>query len=159
MNNTLRKILLGTGFAAASLVTLTSASWSMHHGMGMGMGMGKAHDPQRMLAHMTERLELDEQQQSQIETLLLSAQASMATDRQRLHELRGELQRMGLDFDAGRAQALADEVGQITSRLVYQAASTQAQLQTLLTPEQRETMAAMMEKRGERRGQWRRGEE
>ena len=152
MNKTLKKVLLGTGFAAASLVTLASASWSMHH------GIGTVHDPERMLAHMTERLELDEQQQDQVEMLLRSAHESIAADRQRLHALREELRQMGSEFDAGRAQSLADEIGQITSRLVYQFASTQAQLQTLLTPEQRQELAEFMEKRGERRGKWRRGE-
>ena len=152
MNTTFKKVLLGTGFAAASLITLASASWSMHHGMGMG------HDPERMLAHMTERLELDEQQQVQVETLLRSAHQSVAADRQRLHEARGELRQMGAEFDAGRAQSLADEIGQITTRLVYQFASTQSQLQSILTPEQREQLAEFMAKRDERRGKWRRGE-
>jgi Spy/CpxP family protein refolding chaperone len=151
MKTTLKKILLGTGFAAASLVTLASASWSMNHGMSTG------HDPQRMLAHMAQRLDLTEEQQAQVKSLLTSARESSAADRERLTQLRKELHEQGEAFDEGRVQALADEVGEITSRLVYQAASTQARLYQLLTPEQREQMAEIMEKRGERRGKWHRG--
>jgi protein CpxP len=151
MNRSLKKVLLGTGFAALSLVTLSSASWSKNHGMGMG------HDPARMLAHMAEKLELTDEQREEVASLLNSAEQATASDRQRLKELRGELQQQGPDFDAGRVQSLADEVGQITSRLVYQAASTQSQLQALLSVEQREELAGLMAKRGERRGKWHRG--
>ncbi len=151
MNNSLKKILLGTGFAALSLVTLSSASWSKNHGMGMG------HDPDRMLAHMAEHLELTGEQRAEVANLLKSAEQATASDRQRLRELRGELHQQGPDFDAGRVQSLADEIGQITSRLVYQSASTQAQVQALLSPEQREEMARLMEQRTERRGRWHRG--
>jgi len=151
MNNSLKKILLGTGFAALSLVTLSSASWSKNHGMGMG------HDPDRLLGHIAERLELSGEQREEVADLLKSAEQATAADRERLRELRAELHRQGEDFDAGRVQSLADEIGQITSRLVYQSASTQARVQALLSPEQQEEMARLMEKRTERRGRWHRG--
>lgn len=153
MNKSLKKILLGTGFAAVSLATLSSASWSMNHGSGMGMG----HDPGRMLAHMVEQLELSAEQQQEVENLLTTTQQTTVADRQRLRTLRAELRQQGADFDSGQVQATADEIGQITARLVYQAASTQAKVQAVLTPEQREEMARLMEKRNDRRGKWHRG--
>ena len=146
MNKTLKKILLGTGFAAASLVGLASASWSMNHGMGMG------HDPERMLSHMTERLDLTEEQREEVASLLAAGHEATAADRQRLQELRRQLGEQGVDFDESQARAVADEIGEITSRLVFQAASTKARVQALLTHEQRAEMARMMAKRGERRG-------
>ena len=153
MNRSLKKILLGTGFAAVSLATLSSASWSMNHGSSMGMG----HDSGRMLAHMAEQLELTAEQQQEVESLLTHAQESTAADRERLRTLRAGLRQQGPDFDAGKVQATADEIGQITGRLVYQAASTQAKVQAVLTPEQREEMAGLIEKRSDRRGKWHRG--
>ena len=151
MNKTLKKVLLGTGCATLSLVTLTSASWSMNHGMGID------HDPERMLSHMAERLDLTDEQREEVTILLTTAQQATATDRERLQELRKELHAQGADTDEGRLQAAADEIGQITSRLVYQAAMTKARVQALLTPEQREEMAELMEKRAERRSKWHRG--
>jgi Spy/CpxP family protein refolding chaperone len=151
MNTTLKKVLLAAASATVSLATLSSASWSMNHGMGM------EHDSGRMLSHMAERLDLSQEQREQVKSLLAAAQETTAADRERLQELRQGLHDQGADVDEGQAQAAADEIGQITSRLVYQATITQARVQMLLTPEQRAEMARLMEKRAERRGKWHRG--
>jgi Spy/CpxP family protein refolding chaperone len=57
-------------------------------------------------------------------------------------------------FDAGEAQRLADEIGQITSRMVYQAASTQARIYQLLDEEQRAELGEFMEDHEPRRDRW-----
>ena len=148
MNKTFKKILLGTGFSALSLVALNTASWSMNHGGMMGR------DPARMLAHMTERLDLTPEQHEEVAGLLTSAQEATGADRERLTQLRRELREQLADFDEARARELADEVGQITATMVFEATSTQARVQAVLRPEQREEMRRMMDKRMERRGKW-----
>lgn len=149
MNISLKKSLLGAGFAAVSLLTLSAATWSAGHGGGMD------HDPGRMIAHMSDRLDLTEEQQTELDELLGATRQENAADRQRLQELRGQLRESRGNFNPEDARAAADEIGQITSRLVYQAASTQAQVYQMLTPEQREKMESMMAARAERRGKWR----
>jgi len=50
---------------------------------------------------------------------------------------------------------MADEIGEITSRMVFQAVSTHAEIYQLLTDEQKEEMDAMMEQRESRLDRWR----
>jgi Spy/CpxP family protein refolding chaperone len=136
MNKSLRKALLGAGFAAASLLTLSAAAGAL--------GLG------------ADRLDLSEEQQAEVGKVLDTTRDALAADRQRLKELRSELHAQRENFDAGETQAAADEVGQITARMVYQATSTFSQVYQLMTPEQRQQMDSMMEKRHERRARWRR---
>jgi Spy/CpxP family protein refolding chaperone len=60
------------------------------------------------------------------------------------------------NFNSGEAQKLADEIGEITTRMVFDATRTQAEVYQLLSEEQRQEMDALMEKRDERRAKWRR---
>lgn len=60
-------------------------------------------------------------------------------------------------FDAGAAQKIADEIGQITGRMVYRASETWAQVYQVLNAEQRAELDAMMAKRQARRGKWPKG--
>ena len=58
------------------------------------------------------------------------------------------------DFDPGKAQAIADEIGQLTGRMVYQASETFAQVYQVLNAEQRTQLESMMAKHSERRSRW-----
>ena len=150
MNKTLKKVLLGAGFTAASLVALTSTSWSMNHGGLMG------HDPERLLEHMADHLDLTSEQREEVAGLLQAAKEATAADRQRLKQLHMALRDQGADFDIVQTREVADEVGQITASLVFEAARTHSSVQAVLTPEQRDEMLRMMDKRAERRGKWHR---
>ena len=121
---------------------------------------GGDHDPARMLSQMSERLELTDGQRDQAEAMMQAGKAESAADRQRLHELRGQLMAMQPSFDADTAQTIADEIGEITSRMVYRYASTYAEFYALLTDEQRTRLAQLQEERGERRqDRWRKHRE
>jgi len=149
MTNSITRALLAATVAGLALLSLSATSWAMHHGGGTDP------DPARMIAHMADRLDLTEDQRSAVKELLTSSREQSAADRERLKALREDLRGQRDNFDAGKAQTMADEIGEITSRMVFQLASTQARIYTLLTDEQKAEMDAMMEERDERRDKWR----
>jgi Spy/CpxP family protein refolding chaperone len=144
MNTLLKRVLPGT--VLSGVLLLSASAWSMGHHPG--------HNPERMLTHMTERLDLSASQQTQIETLLRESREAAESDHRRTGEIRDELKAMRLSFDAGKAQRLADELGEVSSRMAYLMARTQADVYQLLTPAQREEMdelSAIREKRMQQR--------
>jgi Spy/CpxP family protein refolding chaperone len=150
MKKSIGKALLGATMAGLALLSLSATSWAMKHGGGMD------HDPARLVAHMTQQLDLSEEQQNQVAGLLNSSQEQNAADRERLQVLREQMHAQRQNFDSGEAQKLADEIGEITGRMVFNATKTHSEIYQLLTAEQRQEMDALMEKRSERRGKWRR---
>ncbi len=130
------------------LVSLSAATWSMGHRGGMD------HDPSRMLNHMAERLELSDSQREQVESIMDSGREQSAADRARLEELREQLKAMRDDFDAGKAQQYADEIGEITSRMVYRFSSSFAEVYRLLDDDQRAELEQFEQERDQRRGRW-----
>jgi len=151
MTNSMTRALLGATMAGLALLSLSAGSWAMNHGGVMD------HDPGRMIAHMTDRLDLTEEQQGQVKEIMDSSRTQSTVDRERMKVLREMLREQRGNFNAGEAQTVADEIGQITSRMVFQATSTHARIYQLLNDEQKAEMDAMMEKREERHGKWRKG--
>ncbi|MEM6579737.1 MAG: Spy/CpxP family protein refolding chaperone [Pseudomonadota bacterium] len=132
--------------ALASAVTVSAAAWS---------GPQSKHgDPMRMFGYISERLDLSAEQQTEVGALMSVARQERGEDQIRLKELRSELMAMKGNFDEGRAQTIADEIGQITGRMVYQMSSTFAQVYEVLDADQRAELDSMLAKRSERRGDW-----
>lgn len=142
MNRTLTRILPTAALGTALLVSTAAFS----------MGPGHKFDAQRMLAHMTEQLELSETQEQQIGEILSSGTEQAKSDRARMGEIREALEAQQSNFNAGEAQKLADELGEITSRMAYQMTSKRAEVYQQLTPEQREEMEEFKQQRAERKG-------
>lgn len=113
------------------------------------------HDPVRVVAYMTERLDLSEEQQVRVKQLTASSRVQSDTDRKRLQELREQMKAQRDNFDEGKAQKIADEIGEITSRMVFQISSAYAEIYQLLTDEQKAEMDNMMDQRKSRRDHWR----
>ena len=107
-----------------------------------------------MIAHLSDRLDLSSEQETEVKSLVAAVKETVSTERARMQELRAEMLAMKGDFDAGRAQAIADEIGQLTGRMVYQASETFAQVYQVLDAEQQTQLDAMMAKYGEHRGRW-----
>lgn len=145
MKKSLNKVMIGA--IASGIVTLfiTAVSWSMPPGDGPG------HDPEHMVTHLTKVLHLTEEQQASVQTLLATSSEETGVDAERLHTLRDEMRDQTAAFNAATAQTAADEIGQITSRMVYRMASTRAAIYQLLDDEQKVAMNELEEKRGERR--------
>lgn len=140
MSTSKRKIFLSSLGALAVTLLLAASSWSMPHG-------GRGHDPEKMLAHMTQRLDLTEQQQTEVGALLTEAHEQGQADSKRLKELRSTLRDQLKAFDAQSLQAAADEIGALTSRQVYARTSTHAQIYALLDERQQAKMEKLQEKR------------
>jgi len=149
MQRTFSRTLYGTVAATASTLFLAAGTWSMPP-------VGNASkDPQRVVAYMTERLDLDAQQRESVQAVIAESIAQSDDERTRLRNLRAELRAMSAGFDADEARRLADEIGAITARLAYSMADTRAQISGLLTDEQRRELEAVVTRRENRRNHWR----
>ena len=143
MEKLLTKILPGTLLIGVLLAS--GIVWSGEHEKRGGF------DPDRMLSHMTERLELSASQQADIEKVLASGKEAAEVDRKRMGEIRDALRAQRADFNESEAQKLSQELGQITARISYQMVSSHAEIYQLLNEDQREKMDTMMATRDQRR--------
>jgi Spy/CpxP family protein refolding chaperone len=146
MNRKLKIWLCAAVLAAANGVSV--GAWAMGP-----QAEGTQPDPGRIMAQMGEKLELSADQQAKIKE-----QAS-AADHKRMQELRTEMAAMRDSFDATRARKTADEIGQVTGRLVFQASETWSQVYQLLNAEQKAKLDEMIAQRAQGRGKWRAGGE
>lgn len=149
MPGKLKTWLCGAALAGAAAMSLTS--W------GMGPHGGMDPDPGRMLAHLGDRLELSDEQKSQVESLLAAGKEGNAANHARMQELRAQMMAMRGNFDEQKARQISDEIGQVTASMVYQASATWSQVYQLLDAEQKAQLDNMMAKRSEHRGKWREG--
>ena len=139
------------GAALDGAVAMSLSSLVMEPSQGMGMGA----DPARMLAHLGDRLGLSSEQKSQLEGLLSAGKEANAANHARMNELRTQMLAMRDSFDEQKARQVADEIGQVTASMVYQASATWAQVYRLLDAEQKAQLDSMMARRAEHRGKWR----
>ena len=144
MTYQLKKWLLGATLAGAT--ALSVAGWAMGH------EGGKTHDPAKMLAHMSAKLDLSSEQQTEVSSLLAAAKQTNASDRERMTELRGQMMAQRDSFDATEVRKIADEIGQVTGRMVFRASETWSQVYQLLNAEQRAELETLMAKREAHRG-------
>ena len=116
-------------------------------------GMGGSPDGGDIVSRMSQHLDLSADQQAEISTIVNAAQLENAVDQERRRQIEKEMRGMAENFDAGSAQALADELGEIAGRLAYSRVYTMSQVREILTEEQ---LAQMQEQRegagGHRRG-------
>lgn len=148
MQHTATKTLLGTLGVVVVTLCVSMATWSRPH----GPDGEHSPDPGRMLEHMSKKLELTDEQESAISALMRTSFEDSSVDRERVHQLRETLQGQLQEFNEHSAREATDEIGDITARMAYRMASTQAGIYQLLSEEQRAEMEGMMEKRAERRG-------
>ena len=149
MKQSISRTLIGGTAVLVTTVSLAAVAWPGKPGGDRTM------DPERMVDRLTRHLELTEEQQLQAEEIFTLSFAEGTADRARIEELRDSLKGQAAEFDAGTVQATADEIGELTSRMVYRRASTQASLYQLLDEEQRAEMEEFAEKREDRRDKMR----
>ena len=143
------KLVLGTTLAA-----VIGAAAARDYGPP---GMHMLEDG-RMADRLIEKLALDAVQADQLRSIQSAATEATREDRERLKTLHKQFRAQADDFDQGAAQKLADEVGEITARLVYAATSVRASAYDVLTEAQRaeleEIRAAHESRREARRQHW-----
>ncbi len=133
---------------ALSGLLLASAAWSMGP-------QGREFDSDRMLERMSEHLQLTEEQEQDVQSIMDENSDQMQADRERMQEIRDALEAQRESFDAGKAQSLADELGQITARMAFTATSKHARVYQVLSEEQRQQMAQMRaEREAHRERRW-----
>jgi Spy/CpxP family protein refolding chaperone len=152
MNSKLKTILCAAALAAATAVSVGARA------MGP-QAEGMQPDPARMISQMGAKLDLSAEQQAKIQELTTAARQASAADHKRMQELRTEMSTMRDSFDATRARKTADEIGQVTGRLVFQASQTWSQVYQVLNAEQKAKLDEMMAQRAQGRGKWRAGGE
>jgi periplasmic protein CpxP/Spy len=145
----IRKSIRYGAIAALSALSLSAFAWSQQgsceqHGMpGKGehhpmAGMGHHHG----MAKSLHRLNLSDEQHDKVFELMQSQMRqqheTMRASRKAQQALRQLSREPG--FDAARAKALADELGQLQAQQQLRRAQTESQLRALLTPEQRKAL-------------------
>ncbi len=145
MKEKLHKALLSIVAPALATLFVAAASWSQPP------DVGERHDPQYRAAHLAKMLDLNEAQQASVRTLLTTSYKESAPDKARLRELKEQLFSESDSFDSGAAQVVADEIGEITARMVYRMASTRAAVYQVLEPGQQAEMNEMLKRMAEHR--------
>ena len=95
------------------------------------------------LSMMADEIGLTEAQETEINELVDASRLESAVDRERLSQIREQLQEIARNddsFDAATAESLADEMASIASRMALSGAELRWEIRQVLTPEQREQM-------------------
>jgi protein CpxP len=109
-------------------------------------------DPDRLVEHMTRRLELDETQTAKVQNIVTAAKPEMLELRDRAmqnHEAVRTLDANDPDFDTKLAN-LAQENGELATAATLLHGRLRAEINAVLTPEQREEFAGMSHRSGRR---------
>ncbi len=149
MQRSISRALIGGTAVLVTTVSLAVAAWPGKP------GGDRAPDPEHMVERLTRHLELTAEQQDRAEEIFSQGFEEARADHERIEELHESLRGQVAEFDAGAAQATADEIGAITSRMVYRRASAQASLYQILDEEQRAELEAFAKKREKRREHFR----
>lgn len=149
MPGKLKTWLCGAALVGAAAMSLTSWAVGPHGAMEP--------DPDRMLAHLGDRLELSAEQKSRLESLLAAGRETSVANYARMQELRSQMMAMRGNFDETKARQISEEIGQVTARMVYQASATWSQVYQLLDAQQRAQLDGLMARRAEHRGKKREG--
>lgn len=118
------------------------------HRMHRGAGMHESAGPERMLRHLTRALELDETQKQQVENIVTAAQPEMESLHARSEANRTRMRDLDVNARDYRAQLgeLAAEKGAIVSEQALLYGRLKAEVNAVLTPEQRTELAERADK-------------
>ena len=143
------KTLLGAVAAGVVTLGLVATSWSMPPGAEY------ADDPSRMLEKMSRKLGLDEAQRVSIEAIFTGIREEGESDRERMQQLREEVHAPTAELSESRVEELAQEAGELISRMFRRRLTAQSEVYELLSEEQREELATVRERRDRKSRHWR----
>lgn len=148
----LRKVIMKKPTLIAVITLCSSMAFSAVHASGQSHYKGMHH---RQHAHVAQALELTEAQQERLSEIRKEARREMKAARRDLGvKHRNTL--VGLDPESAdyweQVQTHAQKNGEWAEQRVLIAAEKQAKVYEVLTPEQKEKMAELIEKRSEAKG-------
>jgi protein CpxP len=113
---------------------------------------GKFADPERLVQHLSRRLDLDDTQQQALANVVDAAAPEMSELRESARANRDAIRELDVndpDYDA-KLSNLARENGELASTATLLHGRLRAEMNALLTPEQRETLANLPKRSGKR---------
>jgi Spy/CpxP family protein refolding chaperone len=116
------------------------------HRLHFGAGMHEDGDPARMVKHLSDKLDLDQTQQQEIENIVSAARPETDMLRERAEANRQAMHELDINdsnHDA-RLNALASEKGAIATEQALLHGRLKSEINAVLTPEQRQELAATM---------------
>lgn len=144
------------GVLAVSASLFSGASLADHRVAGMH-GMGMPGISEKMIRKMVHKLDLSEEQRSEVWAIYDEARPQIRQQREQLHEQQEALREAVADGANSRViSELADDVGDSIGDLIVLKANTHRDIHNVLTKEQREKAAELREKRQKRIAEHRR---
>lgn len=153
MTHSMRKSLLGSVGAFIVTLGIAASGWSMSQSESelAGATDKTGERIEHRVSHMARKLDLSDEQKVAITELISESHLQVAGDKARMQELKRSLKNQRTSFDPEALRVAADEIGELTGRMVYQRASTHVQIYQLLSENQQAKMDSMMEKRSKHR--------
>lgn len=142
------------------MAALLGTSLILAMGVVAAQDRGKDHrHGERMLERMSQRLDLDDAQRAEIQTIMEQSRPAMREHYHDMRHNRRELHRLMRDTDADIEviRELAERQGGYTTELIMERAETTRAIRAVLTEEQQAKADRMMERRGKHRHQRQRG--
>lgn len=133
--------------AACLLTTLAIAEPPMGRSGGLS-----GRDPAQMVSHMADRLDLSEDQQTEITALLTAEQEKMQNEHYKLTELRNQLMSQTDEFDDDKVREITNDMGVISGELAYSRTFTFSEINKILTEDQQAKLESFLKDRGDRSG-------
>lgn len=136
----MRKYL--SGLAALLLLATSGATFAQGFDGSPEMRGAFSH-PERMVQHLSRRLDLDETQQQALQNIVDAASPEMEALRDRAKENREAVRKLDVsdpDYDA-KLSNLASANGELATSATLLHGRLRAEIDALLTPEQRATLA------------------
>lgn len=122
-------------------------------GPGAAMGMRGIQDPERMVAHISRWLELDDEQTQELTNVVLAAKPQLMALRERTranHEAITALDGNDSDYGA-KIHSLAAESGQVATEMTLLVSQLRVDIRAKLTEEQRQKLTEGADRMRQRR--------
>jgi Spy/CpxP family protein refolding chaperone len=132
------------GIAATAAHADESHSDDRSHRSHFGAGMHEGGDPERLVKHLTRKLDLDQTQQQHIENIVSAAKPEIDALRDRAEANRNAMDELDINDSNRDAQlnVLATEKGAIATEQALLHGRLKSEINAVLTPEQRQELAA-----------------
>jgi Spy/CpxP family protein refolding chaperone len=147
MKKSIKSLLIGTAIVGSLAAGLAHA---LSSGSGEYCMRGRGMDSESHVNRMVERLDLTKEQRDKVRTIVDKARPQTRDLHDKLSENRKQLRALTQQGTVmeGDIRKLADSQGKLIANKIVQRSKLQAEVNAVLTPEQREKMQQRLEHRG-----------